>query len=66
MSILALFNQIEDPRVSGKVKHPLSTLLFTTFCAVLCGVECWSDIPDFCQAKYAWLSQWVSFQYGIP
>ncbi len=48
------------------MKHPLSALLFPTLCAVLCGVETWSDIPDFCEAKREWLEQYVSFDEGIP
>ncbi len=66
MNLLELLINIPDPRASWKVKHSLSTLLFVTFCGVLCGIQCWSDLPDFCRAKYEWLSYYVSFEGGVP
>jgi len=66
MSFIDLLEKIPDPRESWKVKHNLSTLLFTTLCGVLCGAESWSDIADFCDAKKGWLSQYVDLNNGIP
>lgn len=55
MEFLELIDQIADPRESYKVRHNLSTLLFCTLSAVVCGAESWSDIEDFCEAKLEWL-----------
>jgi predicted transposase YbfD/YdcC len=66
MDILSLLESIEDPREDGRVKYDLSMLIFSTFCAVLCGVETWSDIPLFCASKIGFLSKYVNFSNGIP
>ena len=51
MSFIDLLEEIPDPREEWKVRHNLSTLLFTTLCGVLCGAESWTDISDFCESK---------------
>lgn len=66
MSFIDLLEEISDPREEWKVRHNLSTLIFTTWCGVLCGAESWSDISDFCEAKEEWLSQYVDLTNGIP
>ena len=44
MLILDLIEEIDDPRLRGKVHHPLESILFITLCAVLSGSDTWSDI----------------------
>lgn len=66
MKFLDLIEQIEDPRASWGVKHNLSTIIFCTLSAILCGAESWSDIEDFCESKIDWLSEHVNFNNGIP
>lgn len=66
MKILDNINSVSDPRMKGKVRHKLSTIMFVSLCGILCGCESWSDIKDYCKIKQAWLSQYVSFKNGIP
>lgn len=66
MKILALIEDISDPRMIGKVRHPLSTVLFVALCGVLCGCESWDDIKDYCKVKQEWLSNYISLENGIP
>lgn len=66
MSILELIAALPDPRMEGKVKHNLGSIIFTTFCAILSGSESWTEIKDYCEIKQEWLSQYVSFANGIP
>lgn len=66
MQILAMIDDISDPRMEGKVHHPLSTIIFVALCGILCGCESWSDIRDYCRVKREWLSQYVSLASGIP
>jgi predicted transposase YbfD/YdcC len=66
MTLIDCFSFIPDPRQDYKVKYSLTTLLFTTLCAVLCGCQSWLDISDFCDAKQAWLSKYVDLKSGIP
>jgi predicted transposase YbfD/YdcC len=66
MSILELIQNIPDPRMEGKVKHNLGTILFVGLCGVLSGCESWSDIEDYCETKREWLCQYVELTNGIP
>lgn len=66
MKILKMINNISDPRMEGKIHHPLSTIIFVALCGILCGCESWSDIRDYCRVKREWLSQYVSLVNGIP
>lgn len=66
MEFLSLLDQIEDPRSDYRTKYNLSMIIFCTFCAVLCGVETWGDIPLFCESKKSWLKKYVNLSNGIP
>ena len=55
MKLLEAIEKIPDPRMEGKVKHKLSSIIFMTLCAVLSGCECWNDIEDYCKTKKEWL-----------
>lgn len=66
INILDLIEEIEDPRMQGKIKHNLETILFTALCGVLSNCESWRDVADYCEAKQEWLSQYVSFPNGLP
>lgn len=66
MKILRMIEEIADPRMLGKVKHKLSTIIFVALCAVLCGCEDWNDMYDYCKAKKDWLADYVCFKNGIP
>ena len=64
--ILELINLLPDPRMAGKVKHALSTVIFVTLCGILSGCESWTDIEHYCEIKKEWLEQYVEFKNGIP
>lgn len=66
MNFLTLLKGLEDPRSNYRTKHSLSMIIFSTFCAVLCGVDAWEDIPIFCEAKLDFLKKYVDFSNGIP
>ena len=34
--------------------------------AVICGVDLWNDIQEYCLAKEEWLSKFLKLQNGIP
>jgi predicted transposase YbfD/YdcC len=64
--LIELLEMLPDPREDYKVQHKLSTIIFCTLCAVLCGAEGWTDIVLFCEIRREWLSQYVEFKNGIP
>lgn len=66
MNILDLIQNIPDPRMEGKVKHSLGSILFVGLCGVLSGCESWSDIEDYCETKFGWLSSYVDLTNGVP
>lgn len=66
MQVLEFIEEIADPRMEGKVRHKLSTIIFVALCGVLSGCESWSDIKDYCKIKQAWLSKYVDLGNGIP
>ncbi len=66
MKILTEIEEIADPRMTGKVQHKLSTIIFVALCGILSGCEGWNDIKDYCKAKKDWLSQYVCLKNGIP
>ena len=66
MTILDLIHQVPDPRMEGKVKHNLDSILFVGLCGVLSGCESWSDIEDYCETKVEWLSSFVDLSNGVP
>lgn len=66
MKLLDIIEEIPDPRMLGKIKHSLSTIIFVSLCGILSGCETWNDIKDYCRVKKAWLSKYVSFCNGIP
>jgi predicted transposase YbfD/YdcC len=63
---LELLEELNDPRDQKKVLYSLSSIIFITLCAVLCGAESWSDVADFGEAKQDWLSGYVDLSNGIP
>jgi predicted transposase YbfD/YdcC len=66
MKVLSMIKEISDPRMEGKVCHPLSTIIFVALCGILCGCDSWSDIQDYCRVKKDWLKRYVSLKNGIP
>ena len=61
-----MIEEISDARMEGKVRHPLSTIIFVALCGILCGCENWDDIRDYCAVKKDWLSQYINLTNGIP
>lgn len=66
MVIVDYIKKIPDPRMSGKVKHTLGSIIFTALCGVLSGCESWEDIRSYTKEKQDWLSRFVPFKNGVP
>lgn len=64
--LLRLFRDLPDPRMVGKISHKLHDLLVITVCAVLCGLEHWTQIEDFGKAHEAWFRTFLDLPNGIP
>ncbi len=66
MLLLRIFRDLPDQRMPGKVAHKLHDILVITVCAVICGLECWTQIEDFARANEQWFRGFLDLPNGIP
>jgi predicted transposase YbfD/YdcC len=66
-SVISIFRRIEDPRKpSLSFCHSLTSVLFMTLIAVLCGASDWEQIVVSCEGMRDWLAKYVDMSSGIP
>ena len=51
MLLFRIFRDMPDRRMIGKVSHKLHDILVITVCAVISGLEHWTQIEDFAKAN---------------
>jgi predicted transposase YbfD/YdcC len=64
--LVRLFRDIPDPRMVGKISHKLHDILAITVCAVICGLDHWTQIENFGKAHEAWFRTFLELPNGIP
>ena len=57
---------IQDPRTGGNKLHHFGEVLFMAVSAMLCGMNGFSDIEDFCELQIDWLRKWIKMSSGVP
>ena len=57
--LLCIFRDMPDQRMPGKVIHKLHDILVITVCAVICGLEHWTQIEDFTKANEQWFREFL-------
>lgn len=65
-NIIAIMEQLPDPRQAWKVKHKLSDILVICLLAVTCNANSALEIYDFAVARTEWLQGFLSLKNGIP
>lgn len=65
-SVLAYFADLEDPRTTHNLDHPLINVITIAILGVICGADGWVDIERYGRAKQAWLAGFLDLQHGIP
>jgi hypothetical protein len=60
------FSIIDDPRTGGNKLHHFGEVLFMAISAMLCGMNTFSDIEDFCDLQADWLRKWIQMPNGVP
>ena len=60
------FQILEDPRTGGNKKHHFGEILFMSLTAMLCGMDHFTQIEDFCDAQEDWLRKWIKLPNGVP
>jgi len=65
-SILAYFEDLEDPRIERNRKHPLINVVTIAVLGVICGADNWVDIERYGKAKQDWLAEFLDMSNGVP
>ena len=65
-SILAHFQELDDPRISPATRHQLLDIVAIALCAVICGADTWVEVEAFGRAKEAWLRTFLALPHGMP
>lgn len=60
------FDQVDDPRVQGRIVHPLNSILFLVVAAVIADCDGPEEIEEFGSDRVGWLSRFADFANGIP
>lgn len=61
-----LFATLPDPRVRGRVLHPLPEVLLIALCAMVSDCEDFTDMGHFAQSQLPWLRQFMPLRNGAP
>lgn len=64
--LLSFFEDLPDPRVTGRCRHNLVDIVAITICAVISGLDEWQDIAFYAQSKEAWFRRFLELPGGIP
>jgi hypothetical protein len=62
--LLRIFRDIPDQRMPGKILHKLHDIMVITICAVISGLEHWTEIEDFAIANQQWFKNLSTCQTG--
>lgn len=65
-AISDFFSDIEDPRVERHKKHQLIDIITITICAVISGVEHWTEIESYGKVKQKWFKKFLKLPHSIP
>lgn len=65
-SIRDCFENLSDPRVTGRCDHQLIDIIIIAICGVISGADSWVGIETYGKAKETWLTQYLDLKNGIP
>ena len=57
---------LEDPRTGGNTKHHFGAVILMAYTCVLCGVQNYEHMEEFCVDNEEWFSKWLPLANGIP
>lgn len=64
---IAILDSVKDPRKPSQFfRHSLTSVLFTTMVAVICGADDWSKVVAMAEGMSDWLAQYVDMSSGVP
>ena len=65
-SMVAHFQELEDPRIRPATRHPLLDMVAIAMCAVICGADTWVEVEASGRAIVAWLRTFLALPHDIP
>ena len=65
-SIRQCFEDLPDPRVTGRCDYKLIDIIIIAICGVLGGADRWVGIETYGKAKESWLTDYLDLNNGIP
>jgi predicted transposase YbfD/YdcC len=65
-TIVAHFDDVEDPRNGRRQDHLLLDIITIAICGVICGADGWVAVEAFGKAKEKWLRTFLKLPNGIP
>jgi predicted transposase YbfD/YdcC len=60
------FLSIPDPRVGGRCRYSLLTILVIVLCGLIYGCDSWKSMELFARTRKRWLGQFIDISEGIP
>ncbi len=66
LNFLDNFQSLTDPRSTKNRLYPVSEILLTTLCAVICGAEGWQHVEDYGNSKLDFLRKLLPYKKKIP
>lgn len=57
---------IEDPRTGGNKKHHFGEVLFMAVTGILCAMNGFAEVEEFCLEDREWFEKWIDLPNGIP
>lgn len=60
------FGQLEDPRVQGRVLHPMRNIVLITIVAAFCGFDEWEEIAAFAEFRRDFFAKYLDLSNGTP
>lgn len=65
-SLRDCFEDLPDPRVSGRCTYKLTDVIIIAICGVLCGADSWVGIEMVGREKEDWFREFLELEHGIP
>ena len=66
LSLQNCFEDLSDPRVSGRCTYKLTDVIIIAICGVLCGADSWVGIEMVGREKEEWFGEFLDLEHGIP
>ncbi len=65
-SLLDVFSEVEDPRVSRTRAHPLVNVLTMSLFGALAGAEGWDALADYAEVQEDFFEEFLDMPHGTP